>query len=283
MIDPAKTALFIPDGLKKFKLDLFERIGRHIVGLGGTLVRGEHAAVGRLPDDVIPIIGCTPQFRPMVKEWRERRRNFIYWDRGYLRRVFATWLPNGHDLGVPGGYYRWQINGFQIETIRDVPPDRWRALKLNEWRKSPKPYLRRLPAEWRRGGKHIVVADTGFDYWDLHADRDWSRRTVEELKKYTSRPIILRDKECKIPLYDHLEKAHALVTHGSIAAVEAVVMGCPVFVSPDSAAVLMGRTDMSKIEDPYYPEDRMPWLHTLAYSQFNESELCDGTLWRLIR
>jgi hypothetical protein len=72
------------------------------------------------------------------------------------------------------------------------------------------------------------------------------------------------------------------VAHGSIAAVEAVVMGCPVFVHDISAAALVGKTDFSQIENPVYP-DREQWLHSLAYCQFNESELVDGTLWRLIR
>jgi hypothetical protein len=36
------------------------------------------------------------------------------------------------------------------------------------------------------------------------------------------------------------------------------------------------------IEDPVYPE-RQAWLNSLAYHQFNENELVDGTLWRLIQ
>ena len=39
MVEAKDCALFIPPGLKKFKLDLFERIGRHIEKLGGRVVR----------------------------------------------------------------------------------------------------------------------------------------------------------------------------------------------------------------------------------------------------
>lgn len=271
MIDPAKTCLFIPPNLKKFKLKLFNSIGEHINKLGGSVIRGDFAAVDRLPFDIVPIVGCSPEFRPMIAKWNANGRTWIYWDRGYLRRVFATWLPNGDKLGVPGGYYRWTVNNFQMRAIYDVPSDRWNALKLES---SVKP--------WNTKGKHIVAAHTGFDYWDLHADRDWTKRLVEQLKQYTDRKIIFRDKECSTPLYDQLKDAHALVTHGSIAAVESVVMGCPVFVHPDSAASLVGEIDFSKIESPVYP-DRQLWLNSLAYSQFTERELVDGTLWRLIR
>jgi hypothetical protein len=111
--------------------------------------------------------------------------------------------------------------------------------------------------------------------------REWSFRVAEDLKRYTKRRIVVRDKESKKPLIEELCGAHALVTHGSIAAVEAVVMGCPVFVDRSSAAALMGLCDLERIESPLYPQ-RERWLQALAYSQFNEAELCDGTLWRLL-
>jgi hypothetical protein len=104
---------------------------------------------------------------------------------------------------------------------------------------------------------------------------------VAELGKYTKRRCVLRDKESKVPIEEELANAHALVTHGSIAAIEAVVLGCPVFVDKESAAAMVGLTDLSQIEAPVYPE-RQAWLHSLAYHQFNETELVDGTLWRLL-
>jgi hypothetical protein len=267
MIDPKKVALFIPPGLKKFKLNLFETIGRKI----GRVVRDDPRRLDDLPADIIPIVGCSPFLRPFYDRWRTANRDFIYWDRGYLRRVFATWLPKGSDMGIPGGYYRWHLNAFQMNDIRSVADDRWQSLKLNG---SLKP--------WNRNGDHIVIADTLPDYWNLFCDADWCKRTAHELKQHTGRRIIIRDKESKVPLEQALKDAHCLVAHGSIAAVESVVMGCPVFVSEMSAARFMGQTDFSKIEAPVYP-DREKWLHSLAYCQFNETELVDGTLWRLMQ
>lgn len=268
-IDPATVCLWVPPELKKFKLKLFNAIASHIEGLGGRVIRHDYKAVQALPDEIIPIIGCSPQFRDAIIDWRTRGRNFIVWDRGYLRRVFATWLPTGSALGVPGGYYRWTVNAFQMKHIRDVPDDRWKALKLEA---SVKP--------WHKG-RHIVIADTGVEYWDIHAHRSWSHDAAAELRKHTDRPIRMRGKEAKTPLYDDLADAHALVTHGSIAAVEAVVMGCPVFVDKSSAAAPVGMTDFSQIERPVYPE-RQRWLNALAYCQFSEPELINGTLWKLI-
>lgn len=263
MIDPAKVALFIPPELKKFKLNLFERIGAKI----GRVVRHYPDRLLELSDEIIPIVGCTPALRPIINDWRERGRTWIYWDRGYARRVFATDLPTGEN----GGYYRWHVNAFQMQFIRAVPSDRWRALRVDVW-------------PWQRDGRHIVIAEPSSTYARFHKIEGWTTRIIAELKGLTDRPLVVRDKEMQRlgrKLHEDLKGAHALVTHGSNAAVEGVIMGCPVFVHPDSAAALVGHTNLSAIESPVYL-DRQPWLNALAYCQFNETELVDGTLWRLI-
>lgn len=264
MIDPSKTCLFVPPELKKFKLDLFERIGRKIEALGGKMIRANYAALDALPDEIIPIVGCSPELRPLIERWRARGRSRIQWDRGYARRVFATWLPRGEN----GGYYRWHVNAFQMQRIRDVPGDRWEMLKTPL-------------QQWRKGGRHIVVALPTPTYVRSHGIENWLDETRAALALATDRPLVLRDKESKRPLQDDLAGAHCLVAHGSIAAVEAAICGCPVFVHPDSAAALVGLTDLAKIESPIYP-DRDAWARSLAYCQFNEKELVDGTLWKLM-
>lgn len=265
MIDPAKVCLFIPNELRAFKLDLFNRIGEKIKAAGGRTIRGDHLALDKLPDDIIPIVGAAPYLLPLVRGWRARDRTWIGWDRGYARRVFATWLPRGEN----GGYYRWHINSYQMRTIRDVPSDRWGALKI--------PVM-----SWHKNCRHVVVAQPSPTYMRSHDGMEgWTDKTLDALALVTDRQIVIRGKETKRPLQADLDGAHCLVAHASIAAVEAVICGCPVFVHPDSAAALVGRTDLAMIEKPIYPE-RQPWLNALAYSQFNEQELVDGTLWRLM-
>lgn len=262
MIDPAKVCLYIPAELKKFKLDLFNRIGDKIKAAGGSTIRGDHLALDQLPDDTLPIVGAAPYLLPLVEGWRARGRRWIGWDRGYCRRVFATWLPRGDN----GGYYRWTVNAYQMRAIRDVPGDRWDALRTKV-------------EPWRKGGRHIVIAAPTRTYAKSHSGCElWIADTIDALARVTDRQLVIRDKESKRDLRADLANAHCLVTHGSIAAVESVVLGTPVFVHPDSAAALVGLTDLSKIESPVYP-DRTPWVRSLAYSQWNETELVDGTLW----
>lgn len=264
MIDPKNVCLFQPSELKKFKAELFQRIGQKIVAQGGSVVVGNVSKLKTLPKSVIPIIGCSSYLKGTIDEWREKRRPFIYWDRGYARRVFATWLPKGEG----GGFYRYHLNSFQAQQVRNVPDDRWRSLGIDM-------------QPWKRDGKHIVIAAPTRTYAKFHGCEGWIADTIDALARATKRQLVIRDKESKRSLQSDLEGAHCLVSHGSIAAVESVIMGCPVVVHPSSAAALVGLTDVSKVEAPIYPE-RQPWLNSLAYNQFNEQELVDGTLWRLL-
>jgi hypothetical protein len=269
MIDPKTVCLFVGPGLKKFKLDLFMRIGHKIEAAGGSMIHGDFEKVKKLPDEIIPIIGCSPELTSSVKQWKERGRNFIYWDRGYARRVFATWLPRGDAMGIPGGYYRWHLNCYQMQKIIDVPSDRWDSLKTNvtPWKKNP--------------NGHILIACPTPTYEKFHDIAGWTEKTLRRLARITDRQVVTRDKESKRDLRDDVAGAYVVVSHGSNAAVEAVIMGCPVVVDHSSAAALVGLTDLEQIENPVYP-DRQPWLNSLAYNQFNEQELVDGTLWKLI-
>lgn len=265
MFEPANAAFFIPGHLKKFKLDLFNRIGTTIQRAGGKVVRGDFSELAEVAKTHVPIVGCTPELRGLIDQWTAEKRDWIYWDRGYFRRIFATWLPRA----VSGsGYYRWHLNSFQMQKVESCPGDRWSSAKIE---------LR----PWAKNGKHVVLAVPSETYSKFHNLENWTDKMLDALSRVTDRKVLARHKESKRPLQEDLKDAHCLITHGSIAGVEAVILGCPVFTDFTSAAALMGQTDLSKVEKPIYPE-REPWLRSLAYSQFDEKELIDGTLWRLL-
>jgi hypothetical protein len=161
------------------------------------------------------------------------------------------------------------LNTYQMDRIRNVPDDRWKSLNtpIRPWACHP--------------DGHIHLAAGSPTYEKFHGVEGWAERTIKELRKYTDREITVSDKETKVPLEERIRGARALVTHGSNAATEAAIMGCPVFCDPSCAAALVGLTDLRKIEKPIFP-DRTMWTRSLAYCQFNERELIDGTLWRLI-
>lgn len=265
MVDPKSVVFFHPNGLSRFKDDLFNRVGSSIKRAGGRVIRGNVEELAKISDDELPTTGCMPETRELLDEWITRKRDFCYWDRGYVRRIFATWLPRGEN----GGFYRWTRNGFQMSAIRNVPDDRWKSLNIKI-------------EPWRKNGKHILICAPTRTYARFHHTEDWIANVIDALARVTDRQLMIRDKESKRPLQMDLDGAHCCVTHGSIAAVEAAILGTPIFVDKSSAASLIGHTDLRKIETPIY-SDREPWCHNLAYNQFSEPELVDGTLWRLMQ
>ncbi len=268
MIDPAKVCLFVPPELKKFKQELFNAIGDKIEKLGGKTIRTDWRKLDDLPNDILPIIGCGVAYRGLFDKWLANGRPWIYWDRGYARRVFASWLP--HAATREDSYYRWHLNAVQMKRVRDVPSDRWDFLEtpLAPWKKNP--------------DGHVVVAMPSPTYQEFFKIKGWTEKTLRDVTRYApTRRIVVRDKESKVPLAKDLDGALCMVTHGSNAAVEAVIMGCPVVVDRSSAAALVGLVDLSHLEKPIYP-DRTKWAYSLAYCQFNEHELVDGTLWKLM-
>jgi hypothetical protein len=204
------------------------------------------------------------ELKPLHEQWLKTGRNFVYWDRGYLCRGGRTWLKAPHKTE----YFRWHVNAYQMKGIRpDAVAERFDRLKIR-------------PDPWNRRGTKIVVAEPSAHYAKFHNVEDWVVKIVAKLKK-TGRPIKVRNKLSRIPLQRELHDAYCLVTHGSVAAVEAVVFGCPVITDPCSTAAPMGRTAIEDIDNLVYP-DRAAWLSSVATSQFSAGEIVSGEIWDLI-
>lgn len=263
MINPNDVCLFIPPYCGNKKLEMYSRVAK---GVGRATSRS--GDLTNLPDSVIPMIGGSLELVPMLRGWRQRGRPFIYWDRGYFRRIYEAWLPKSEEKH--GGYYRLHLNSFQMTRVRKVPSDRWGALdtKVADWKKNPE--------------GHIVIAPSLPEYDAFHECPGWVEKTaagVEERRP--GRAIVIRHRNSQKPLYEELEGAECLITHGSNAANEAIVMGCPVIVFGQCAAALVGRTKVEDIDQLVYPE-REPWLHSMAYSQFTEEEIINGAAFRML-
>ena len=150
------------------------------------------------------------------------------------------------------------------------------------------------PVAPTKTGRKILIAapdEKPCIFYDIKLD-DWLQTTVETIKKYTDRPIEIRqrDPNRQTRVANSMESAltdvHALVTFNSIAATESVMAGVPAFVlAPCNAALPVSNTDLSKIESPWYPDRDFleMWLRHLAYCQFSNQELADGTALRILQ
>lgn len=225
-------------------------------GIGARRAYAEDGA----RDGVAIVWGVLRNSKTVIDAVQARNGHFYYIDHAYFAR--------GHLLN-----YRITRNGFEAGPMRQCPLDRLEGLGVEL-------------QPWKSGGRYILVCPPTDYFMEAHGAHSWLEDTLAALRTHTDREIIVRLKpqpgEAVTPLAEAMAGAHALVTHSSNVAVEAVVAGTPVFVSPTSAAAPMGLTDLARIEDPVRP-DRMPWLAHLTYSQFSFEEVKYGTAWRLLR
>jgi len=134
-------------------------------------------------------------------------------------------------------------------------------------------------SRWHHGDDIIVIPPppmVEFTY-DLQG---WVEQTLGELKNHTNRRVIVKKKEDGV-LADYLGRAWALVSYASVADVEAVCAGVPVFTSPYSPAAPVGKRDLSLIEVPYLV-DREVWAGSLTCGQFHVTEMASGEAWRIL-
>ena len=186
--------------------------------------------------------------------------HYIHYDKGYF---FHGKVPD---------YHRLTYQSLQEANIFDCDDKR-----LNQFNIEIKP--------WKRTGDYIlIVAPDEFPvqyYTPFQTEFDWVMWLKHELRKYTDRKIFYRFKEKRKqrgddPLSLYLNDAWAVVTHQSLACIESICEGVPVFNLAPSCCDNMALQDISKIEEPFYPENRYEWLKSLSYGQFTVEEIMNG-------
>lgn len=206
----------------------------------------------------------------MLQCWKDNR-DFYYMDTGYFGNEVTKSNPNGWKY-----WHRIVKNDLQHGKIISRPSDRFKQFgkSINPWKKHGRKILLAVPDE--KPCKFYGI--------DLH---DWIRDTTNEIRKHTDRPIEIRKRDplrTNRIISDTLEQAlnndvFALVTFNSVAAVESIFHGIPSFtLAPANAASPVSLQDLSKIENPFYPDHdlRYQWACHLAYGQFHISELKSG-------
>ena len=164
---------------------------------------------------------------------------------------------------------------------------------------------------WNSTGDIIVICgqhDASEQWRGLPKMEQWIEQQINEIRKYTTRPILVRphprnnigfpkDKFSNVKVrqpkrdfstYDDtdfkatLERTWAVVNHSSNPAMEAVINGIPVFVSEDSLCHDVGNISLSDINTPAMPA-RQKWANQLAYTEWFEDEIRQGIPWKRIK
>lgn len=215
----------------------------------------------------------------IMKRCREDGRQFRFVDSGYFGNRPSARNPNGWKW-----YHRIVPNDLQHDAIIPRPADRWQALGLTL---EPR----------RRTGSRILVAvpdQKACEVYNTTVDQ-WLAMTLGALQANSDREIVIRqrtanpDARLRDPHTSFAaalaDDVHAVVTFNSVAATESVMAGVPVFVTaPCNAARPVANLDLARINDPWYPDPDLvhAWVCHLAYGQFHNSELTNGTALRIL-
>ena len=164
---------------------------------------------------------------------------------------------------------------------------------------------------WNPTGDLIVICgqhDSSEQWRGLPRMSKWIEQQIQEIRKYTTRPILVRphprntisfdeqkfqNVKVRLPKRDYrtyddtdfkatLERTWAVVNHSSNPAMEAVMKGIPVFVSESSLCHDVGNIKLADINTPAMP-NRLTWANKLAYTEWFEDEIEQGLPWGRIK
>lgn len=260
---------------------------------------GEQVAIVRTQDFMRPdwetqlavVIGIKGQSKKVMDEYRRGGRHCMLVDKSYFGRT---------------EYVRLSVDAFQPLYAHQ------KARAHDRWNKIASDF--RIELKTRRPrGRFMIYAGSSQKYCDWHGlgdVSDFARGVCHAINKTTHSevPLLYRPKPSwvaghpedveeisdtefsgpDVKLGALLENCRALITHGSNAAVEAIIGGVPAVVISEGACaaepVAMRGISETNFSVPMFPDDakRLQWLADLAYCQFNVGELASGLAWEIV-
>lgn len=230
--------------------------------------------------------GRMEQYQKIWKEYRSKGKPVIVIEVGGLRR------NQSFKIGING------INRDADFANQEFDDKRW-------------PLFKHELKPWHSTGELIVICgqhDSSEQWKGLPRMENWIVQQINEIRKYTTRPILVRphprnqisfdpksftNVKVRMPKRDYktyddtdfkktLERTWAVVNHSSNPAMEAVIKGIPVFVSQSSLCHDVGNTTLVDINTPAMP-NRIMWANQLAYTEWFKDEIEAGLPWKRIK
>ena len=283
----------VPKNKNEIKIAILKNFGIGAAAVGDSIEFVDNFAV--VKSDVAVLQGYVHQ--DISSPHLKLRRDVL--DSNQNTIIIDSNLFQFANPGLANYYLRYSLNdvfpdtGFYFDN--NISRDRWRSISqklgisLKDYRK----------------GKHILICLQRIDGWSMDGTnvQHWLDTTVEKIRKYTDRPILVRkhpgdrrqqtirvDNRCRISnsasILEDLEKAHATVTFNSSPGVASLIEGVPAFVTDPkfyrSQTYPICNTSLDKIENPEQ-FDRDAWIHRICQSHWNEDEIRSGDAWKFMR
>ena len=196
-----------------------------------------------------------------------------------IDRKYPFWfIDSGYTnfLETNKKWHRLVRNHIHHDQMFEAPVDR-----LSNFTNFPRP--------WRESGEKILIIEPGpFAASIFHVDlKTWKYDVERELKKYTDKKIVFREKaekKIRTSLVEELknEDYYCVVSINSNAATEAIWSGIPVITLDRHITTPVSRNKLADINNLNKPH-LARWLCAVSYSQFTQEELYDGTAVKILR
>lgn len=287
-----------PNNKNPEKPEVLIRFANGVSAVGDTGVL--HDAMSIVDCDVAFIQGWTHkngktsphlQFRKAVVEHQQRTNRRVL--------IVDSNLFNYRNKNTAVPYSRFSFDGIFPTTgnyFWDNPdPARWQQISQDTGI---------VLKPWRTDGKHILICTQRNGGWSMKGLNvvQWLTDTVNQIRQYSSRPIVVRphpgDKRAReylnLPnqdwtlstqeqLVDDFVDAWAVITYNSSPGVAAAIEGIPVYVTDPTPAISqafdVANLDLSTIESPKTFE-RQAWIERIAMCHWNRNELSNGSAWK---
>jgi hypothetical protein len=279
-----------------------EVLQRFIAGVNAAGDRGiAHTGNTIIPADVAVIQGWVHDGSPNSPHLMLRKNASANRQNNHTIIVDSN-LFNYKDKNHPIHYSRYSMDGVFPTTgnyFWDAPdPSRWQQISRD---------LGIQLKDWRINGNHILICTQRNGGWSMKGLNvsQWLEKTVDEIKKYSNRPIVVRghpgDKSAAtylkskpgkytVSTNDHIlqdfANAWAVVTYNSTPGVAASIEGIPAFVTDPvpqtSQAYAVSNYTLSNIENPEL-KDRQQWIEKLSMCHWKFEELSNGSAWHHMR
>lgn len=283
---------------------------KFIIGVNASGDTGIHHRGFDLVDCDVAVIQGWQHQRGKSGSHLQLRQNII--DTQLVKKRFVITADSNLFLyanksNQPYHYLRYSINGVFPNTgiycDNNPNPQRWQQISAHTGIQLQKT---------KKKGKHILIClqrNGGWSMGEIDV-QDWIVNTVQNIQKYTDRPIVIRphpgDKKAvdylnhrfnrlkhlrnttlspfNRSLYEDLDSCWAVVNHNSSSIVGPIIQGYHAFITDPAKSQCkeVAHHDFSLIETPQL-FDRQRWLERISMFHWNFEELENGSCWKHMR
>tara|TARA_B100000989_G_scaffold299010_1_gene291906 strand:+ start:3530 stop:4291 length:762 start_codon:yes stop_codon:yes gene_type:complete len=187
-------------------------------------------------------------------------KNYYYMDHGYFNQSKRSFENNRTNIINLDGYFRIVYNNFIHNGKGTYPNDRLKKLNLKI-------------LDQKKSGNYIILSEPSEAMKKLYNVPNWTEDTVNLVRKYTDRKIVVHNKFSTKPLNVLFKEAWAFVSLQSTAGFIAMSNGIPSYFTEDTLSHI---GEIQNIEKPIIDYEI---FKNLAYGQWTLKEIETGEAW----